>query len=103
MGAATTAEAASAATATAGVTATTAAKVGRLGLCFRAEQEGETEDYDQRRGHYQRELAARRDSPSAAAAAAIVAKGVVVCTQPYADPLPTYTEIPPVEPLKQLR
>jgi hypothetical protein len=81
-------------TASAGVSATTAAKVGRLGLRFRAEQEGESEDYDQRYGHYQGELAARRDSTSAVAAAPFVDQGVVVRTQPCADSLPTNPEVP---------
>ena len=69
------------------------AKVVRLGLRFRAEKKGESDNYYQRCGHYQRELAAQRDSQSAAAAS-FVDKGVVVCTQPYADPLPTNPEVP---------
>jgi hypothetical protein len=60
-------------------------RVVRLGLRFRAEKKGESENYHQRCGHYQRELAAQRDSQSAAAAP-FVDKGVVVRTQPYADP-----------------
>ena len=111
LGAATTAEAsATAAAATAGWigrasasgrvlgTATAAAeaatvRVVRLGLRFRAEKKGESENYYQRCGHYQRELAAQRDSQPAAATP-FVDKGVVVCTQPYADPLPTDPEVP---------